>query len=81
VHVDFERDTAKAEANEAKDGVPFGVARRVFDDSACVVLEDVRQDYGEERFVALGMIDNRIYVIAFTWRGETCRISEESQCP
>jgi hypothetical protein len=72
--LDFEWDAAKAEANEAKHGVPFEVAKRVLDDSACVVLEDARQDYGEERFVALGMINGRIYVIAFTWRGGTCRI-------
>jgi hypothetical protein len=58
--MDFEWDSAKADANEAKHGVPFEVARRVFDDSACVVLEDARQNYGEERFVAFGMIDDRI---------------------
>ena len=72
--MDFEWDTAKADANEAKHGVPFEVARRVFDDHAYVVLEDARQDYGEERFVALGMIDGRIYMVAFTWRGGTCRL-------
>jgi hypothetical protein len=72
--MDFEWDSAKADANEAKHGVPFELARRVFDDSRCVVLEDTRQNYGEERFVALGIIDDRIYTVAFTWRGETCRI-------
>lgn len=72
--MDFEWDAAKAGANEAKHGVPFDVASRVFDDASCVVLEDARQDYGEERFVALGMIGGRIYMVAFTWRDETCRI-------
>ena len=72
--MDFEWDRSKADANDAKHGVPFEVARRVFDDDACVVLEDARQDYGEERFVALGMIDGRIYMVAFTWRGEICRL-------
>jgi uncharacterized protein len=72
--MDFEWDSAKADANEAKHGVPFEVARRVFDDPARVVLEDARRNDGEERFVALGIVDDRIYIVAFTWRGETCRI-------
>ena len=72
--MEFEWDRAKAHANEAKHGVPFEVARRVFDDDACVVLEDLRQDYGERRFVALGTIDHRIYTVAFTWRGDICRL-------
>jgi uncharacterized protein len=72
--MDFEWDRAKADANDAEHGVPFEVAKRVFDDYAYVVLEDARQHYGEERFVALGMIDGRINMVAFTWRGETCRL-------
>jgi uncharacterized DUF497 family protein len=77
--IEFEWDKAKADANEAKHRVPFEVARRVFDDDAYVVLEDLRQDYGERRFVALGTIDNRIYTVAFTWRGGICRLISASK--
>jgi hypothetical protein len=72
--MDFEWDGAKAEANESKHGVPFEMASRVFDDPDCLVLEDRRRDYGEERFAAFGQVDGRVHAVAFTWRGDSCRI-------
>ena len=46
----------------------------MFDDPNCLVLEDRRRDYGEERFAAFGKVEGRIYTVAFTWRGDSCRV-------
>ena len=35
---------------------------------------DVRKNYGEVRLQARGLIDGRLYVIAFTRRGENLRL-------
>lgn len=43
-------------------------------DLAEVSLDD-RKDYGEVRLQARGLIDGRLYVIAFTQRGEKLRLS------
>lgn len=71
--MEFEWDSAKAEANERKHGVPFTLAERVFDDPACFILEDRRRDYGEDRFTAFGMVEGRVFILAFTWRADRCR--------
>lgn len=70
----FECDNAKASANYAKHGIPFELAVRVFDDPYRFETEDDRFDYGEERIIALGLIDGRVYVVIFTPREDHCRI-------
>jgi uncharacterized DUF497 family protein len=40
----------------AERGVSFAVARRAFDDLSSVELEDRREDYGDDRYVLLGMV-------------------------
>jgi uncharacterized protein len=71
---DFEWDDAKAALNLARHGVSFEVARLAFDDAFAVVREDRRRDYGEERFVLLGAVQERLLAVAFTMRGERVRI-------
>ena len=38
-----------------------------------VVIEDRRIDYGETRFIAYGLIDNRLHTLWFTMRGSVLR--------
>jgi putative transcriptional regulator len=45
----FQWDDAKAEANEAKHGIPFVFAMHVFRDESSVDEVDTRKNYGEER--------------------------------
>ena len=35
---------------------------------------DVRNDYGEERLVTMGMIEQRLHVIVYTERGNNIRV-------
>lgn len=63
--VEIEFDPAKDAANRAKHGVLLQAAARFVWDTA-FEREDDRFDYGEVRFVAIGLIDARLYVMVFT---------------
>jgi uncharacterized DUF497 family protein len=38
------------------------------------IWQDTRKDYGEERFIALGYIEKRLFSMVFTVRGDVLRI-------
>lgn len=71
--MDFEWDESKRRANLRKHGVDFPDAVRIWDDW---VLEqiDLREDHAEVRHRAIGLLDGRTIVVAFTWRGSRTRI-------
>ena len=71
---EFEWDDRKAARNATVHGVGFDVARLAFDDGFAVVRADRRQDYGEDRALLLGMVDNRLLAVVYTLRGERIRI-------
>jgi uncharacterized DUF497 family protein len=71
---DFEWDQAKAVENYAKHGVSFEQARDAFDDPFAVDFVDDREDYGEDRLIIFGMVEDRLLVVAHTWRGDKVRI-------
>ena len=70
----FEWDAAKAARNEADHGVTFDVAMLVFGDPFALEWRDDREDYGEDRYVVLGMVDGRVLYVAYTMRGDAIRI-------
>lgn len=69
----FEWDEAKRAANLAKHGVDFTAVERMDWDGG-ITTPDNRRDYGEPRFVTLGMIGGRLHVCAWTPRGDRVRI-------
>jgi uncharacterized DUF497 family protein len=71
---EFEWDDAKAAANLARHGVSFEAARLAFLDVFGVARADPRQDYGEDRYTLLGMVESRLLHVAYTMRGERVRI-------
>ena len=71
---EFEWDDTKAAANVASHGVSFHAARCAFDDIFGMVREDLREDYGEDRFTPIGMVDGRLLLVAYTMREERFRI-------
>lgn len=71
---EFEWDDAKAAQNEADHGVNFEVAKLVFNDPFATERLDDREDYGEDRYVIIGMIDSRLLCVAYTLRNGTIRI-------
>jgi len=60
-------DPQKNERNIAQRGIPFEIAEDFEWDNALVV-EDLRKDYGERRFQALGLIAGRLHALVFTPR-------------
>ncbi|KQT64556.1 hypothetical protein ASG54_02760 [Aureimonas sp. Leaf460] len=61
----IEFDPAKSDRNAAERGLPFGMVSD-FDWSSAAFSEDIRKDYPERRFVALGFIGARLHVVCFT---------------
>jgi len=68
-----EWDEKKNRSNQEKHGLNFEDAARVFED-LCVTNRDTRFDYGEQRFISYGLLDERLVVIAHTRRGDKRRI-------
>lgn len=72
--MNFEWDDHKNQTNLRKHGLSFADAWQMFE-SAMLVELDEREDYGEERCTAIGLIQNRIVVIVYTERdNNTIRI-------
>ncbi len=70
----FEWDDQKAERNRLKHAVNFPFATRAFDDENWLTVIDRRDDYGETRYITLAKIDNRVYVVVFTFRLSNIRL-------
>ena len=64
----FEWDEAKNELNIRKHGFDFADADRVFHGPFPFLIRiDCREDYGEDRWMGIGMLDGRVVVlIVFT---------------
>ena len=71
---EFEWDDAKAAANLARHGVSFKTAQLAFADVFAVESADLRENYGERRYIWLGMVRNRLLHVAYTIRSERIRI-------
>ena len=70
----FDWDLRKAASNLADHKVSFEQARGVFRDAFGIEFIDDREDYGEDRFVIIGMTDGRLLTVVFTPRGDRVRI-------
>jgi uncharacterized protein len=70
----FQWDDTKASDNFAKHSVSFESAKNVFSDPFAIEQLDDRQDYGEERYTIIGMVDDRLLFVAFTMREDAIRI-------
>ena len=69
----FEWDEAKRRSNIRKHGIDFIGIEGVFAGTTVTMLDD-RYDYGEPRFVTLGLLKGRVVVIAHTETAEVIRI-------
>jgi uncharacterized protein len=69
----YEWDENKRVANFIKHNVDFFEAER-FDWTSAIEAIDDRADYSEKRWVALGFIDNRLYVLTYTLRCDNIRL-------
>ena len=63
-------DPAKNERNIRERGLSFEAAV-TFDFETALVYVDERRDYGEARYVALGLLDGRLHVLCLTEKPTT----------
>lgn len=73
--MDFEWDERKRLTNLDKHGLDFVEAEEMFK-GPMLVAPDARRDYGEDRWLGLGMSHGRVLVLSFTERddGRTIRV-------
>ena len=71
--MDFEWDDAKNIVNFKKHGIDFDVAKEIFA-GIWISKQDKRKDYGEDRFIALGLLENFVLLAVYTKRGNTIRL-------
>jgi uncharacterized DUF497 family protein len=69
----YEWDEAKRQSNIQKHGIDFVGIEKAFVGTTLTILDD-RFDYGELRFITLGILTGRVVVIAHTETPEVIRI-------
>ncbi len=67
--LEFEWDEAKARINLEKHKVSFLTAAAIFSNERLERIDD-REEYGELRWIALGRVEEEVYRVIYTWRGE-----------
>lgn len=72
-HLRFEWDEAKRRSNLRRHGIDFAAVAEVFENASSTVLDD-RYDYGEERFLTLGLLKGRVVAVSHTWKDDVIRI-------
>lgn len=66
-------DENKRQINLATHGLDFADAHKVFE-GAIILFEDNRFDYGEQRMVAIGLLDITVVVVVHVDDDDTIRI-------
>ncbi|PSF27377.1 hypothetical protein C7H19_24990 [Aphanothece hegewaldii CCALA 016] len=69
----FEWDEKKRWSNLKKHGIDFADAYQIFSGDI-LEIEDQRSNYGEERFLAIGVLDGQVLAVVYTLRGEQIRL-------
>jgi len=66
----FEWDEEKNASNIENHGIDFLDAALIFENPTIEAIDD-RVDYGELRWVALGLSGEAVLHVVYTWRGES----------
>ena len=69
----FEWDEDKSEANLRNRGFDFAYAALVFD-GPILEIDDERENYGVRRIQVIGRVDDDVFFVVYTWRGDVRRI-------
>ncbi|WP_459947696.1 BrnT family toxin [Desulfocastanea catecholica] len=71
MEIEFDQD--KRDKTLQEPGLDFARAGEVFA-SVTVAIEDIRRDYGETRYISVGLLDLRVVILVWTPRGKSRRI-------
>ena len=72
--MNFKWGDAKNEICLKDRGFDFAYAARAFFDRDRIVHPDTRYSYGENRYQLMGVIDDRLFVVIYTYRKDVIRI-------
>ncbi|BAZ30311.1 hypothetical protein NIES4074_27670 [Cylindrospermum sp. NIES-4074] len=61
----FDWDESKNEVNITKHGLDFADAPQIFNFPLLISLDE-RENYGEDRWIGLGMLNGRVIVVVYT---------------
>jgi len=67
-------DVAKNAANRAKHGFDLSHAPRVIESGAVLTFRDRRFDYGEDRFITIGPLEDKLVVIVTAETDDVVRV-------
>ena len=71
--MEIEFDPEKSAKNAEERGLPFDLVAD-FDFETALVAQDTREAYGEDRFIAVGLLGERLHVVAYTIRCAKLRV-------
>ena len=66
--MEFEWDENKNELNKEKHGIDFNDAKEIFKDKNRISSEDKKKDYGEKRWITIGIAANAFLTVVYTIR-------------
>lgn len=69
----FQWDEAKRQQTIEKHGVDILYAARIFKGEVLTRIDD-REDYGEQRYISLGLVEDEPYVVVYTERNGAVRL-------
>lgn len=78
--MNFEWDEEKNSENISKHGLDFSDAAAIFASPMLIVLDD-RADYGEDRWIGIGFLNERVVVVVFTVTGKRQCVSSPCERP
>lgn len=71
--MEFDWDENKRKANLRNHGIDFVGIDELFEGETVTILDD-RFDYGEQRFVTFGMLEDRVVAVAHTETDDRIRV-------
>ncbi|QIM66791.1 hypothetical protein A4G16_05110 [Mannheimia granulomatis] len=69
----LEYDEQKSIKNTLERGLPFSLVQN-FEFDTAFIKQDLRNEYSEIRYQALGLIENRLYALVFCLRNGAVRV-------
>lgn len=69
----FEWDDEKNVSNISKHSIDFNDISKVFENEM-LIKKDLRQNYGEDRYIGLGTLSDFVIVVVWTLRNKKIRI-------
>ncbi len=72
MNIEFEWDEPERLANIEKHGIDFIAAMRIWTGDVVEVTSRARQH--ERRFIAYGVVEDRVIAVVYTWRGARRRL-------